>query len=63
MSENAAVFDVGYPYVIFTYIFERDHPLIFIVYRGFEKLDAAAGVNSDGRHDFPVPTVEQIADK
>ena len=63
MINNADVCDVGYLYVIFTYIFEGDHPLILSAYRGFEKLDAAAGVNSDGRHDFPVPTVDQIADK
>ena len=63
MIGNAAVCDVGYIYVIFTYIFEGDHPLILSAYRGFEKLDAAAGVNSDGHHDFPVPTVEQIAEK
>lgn len=61
--ENAAVCDVGYLYVIFTYIFEGDDPLILSAYRGFIKLDAAAGVNSDGQHDFDVPSVEKIADE
>ena len=63
MIENADVCDVGYLCVIFTYMFEGDHPLILSSYRGFEKLDASAGVNSNGSHDFPVPNVEQIADK
>ena len=36
MIENAAVCDDGYLYVIFTYIFEGDHPLILSAYRSFE---------------------------
>ena len=36
--ENAAVCDVGYLYVIFTYIFEGDDPLILSAYPGFKNL-------------------------
>eukprot|EP00984_Skeletonema_dohrnii_P006145 scaffold2192_cov98-Skeletonema_dohrnii-CCMP3373.AAC.1 len=61
--ENAAVCDVGYLYVIYTYILEGKDPLILSAYRAFEKLDAAAGANIVGQHDFPVPTVEKIADE
>ena len=63
VSSREVTRTAGYLYIILTYIFEGDHPLILSAYRGFEKLDAAAGLNSDGRHDFPVPTVEQIAEK
>ena len=61
MIENAAVYDVGYLYVIYTYILEGNDQLILSAYRAFIELDAAAGVNSVGHHDFPVPTVEKIA--
>jgi hypothetical protein len=63
LIENAAVCDVGYLYFIYTYILEGKDPLILSAYRAFEKLDAAAGANSVWQHDFPVLTVEKIADE
>ena len=63
MIENAAVCDVRYLYTIYIYILEGKDPMILSAHRVFVELDAVAGVNNVGQHEFQVPPVEKITRK